>query len=151
MEYFVHDFLNTWMQTPLRENKYLSRVYATFNEPYKASLGVQTVGSNGIESDFVIASSRYGYAPLLLDSSKDLNDVVGNRFLQVFGSKNVPKSGMNFFGLCISWIGDDRYATQILLSPNEDMISGSATPRLYVRAKYNGTWREWRTISTASI
>ena len=139
------------MQTPLRESKYLSRVYASFDEVYRAYIGTQLVDSNGIESNFIIASSRYGYAPLVLDSSKDLNDVVGNRFLQVSGSKNVPKSGMNFFGLCISWIGDDRYATQILIAPNEDMISGSATPRLYVRAKYNDTWREWRTISTASI
>ena len=151
MAYLGHDFLNTWMQTPLRENKYMSRLYASFNETYNAFIGVQNISSNGIESDFVIASSRYGYAPLVLDSSKDLNDVVGNRFLQVLGSKNVPKSGMNFFGLCISWIGDDRYATQILIAPNEDLISGSATPRLYIRAKYNDTWREWRTISTESI
>ena len=108
------------------------------------------VSDTGAESEFAVASSRYGFIPLFLDQSKDLNDVVGNRFLQVSGSKNVPKSGMNFFGLCISWIGDDKYATQILFAPNEDMISGSATPRLYIRAKYNDTWREWRTISTAS-
>ena len=140
------------MQTPLRESRYLARVYASFDDVYRAYTGIQLIDSNGeFENNLMIASSRYGYAPLVLDSSKDLNDVVGNRFLQVYGSKNVPKSGMNFFGLCISWIGDDGYATQILFAPNEDMISGSATPRLYIRAKYNDTWREWRTISTASI
>lgn len=148
---FNHDAYNSWMQTPLRESKYLSRVYASFDKVYRAYIGTQLIDSNGIESDFIIASSRYGYAPLVLDSSKDLNDVLGNRFLQVFGSKNVPKSGMNFFGLCISWIGDDGYATQILFAPNEDMISGSTYPRIYIRSKNNNVWTSWRVITTASL
>ena len=144
---FSHDDYISWMQTPLRENKYLSRVYATFNEPYKASLGVQTVGSNGIESDFVIASSRYGFIPLFLDRSKDLNDVIGNYFIQAYGSKNSPKSGVNFYGFNISWIGDNDFAFQLLIAPNEEQISGSKKPRMYMRSKNAGTWTGWNVIT----
>mgnify|MGYP004501502921 CR=1 FL=1 len=130
----------------MRENKYVSRAYAAFNEIYGAYLGTMNVSSDGIESDFVIASSRYGFIPMVLDSSKDLNDVVGNRFLQVFGSKNVPKSNINFYGLNISWIGDDKFALQILFAPNEEMMSASTNPRMYVRAKNNGTWSGWNVV-----
>ena len=134
------------MQTPLREGKYLSRAYMAFDEFHKSLFGIQLISSNGIESEFAALSSHYGFVPLYLDSTKDLNDVIGNCFLQVAGSKNVPKSGFNFFGLCISWIGDDKYAAQILLAPNEDVISGSTTPRIYIRTKNNNTWGNWNVV-----
>ena len=147
VSYFSHDILNTWMQTPLHENKYLSRVYASFDENYKAFLGVQTFDSNGIESAFAVASSRYGFVPLSLDQSKDLNDVIGNYFIQAYGSKNSPKSGVNFYGFNISWIGDNDFAFQLLIAPNEDLISGSTSPRMYMRSKNNGKWTGWNVIA----
>ena len=144
---FSHDILNTWMQTPLRENKYISRLYASFDETYKAFLGVQNIDSNDVvESSFAIASSRYGFIPLSLDQSKDLNDVIGNHFIQAFGSKNSPKSGVNFYGFNISWVGDNAFAFQLLISPNEELISGSTSPRMYMRSKNNGTWTGWNVI-----
>lgn len=145
-QYFSHDIYNTWMQTPLRENKYVSRAYAAFNETYGSYLGTMLVGIDGIKSDFAIASSRYGFIPMVLDSTNDLNDVIGNHFLEVIGSKNSPKNGLNFFGLSISWIGNDKFALQILFAPNEDLISGSTNPRMYIRAKNNGTWSGWNVV-----
>lgn len=140
MAYFGHDILNTWMQTPLRENKYLSRSYASFDENYKAFIGVQNIDSNGVESAFAIASSRYGFIPLFLDKSKDLNDVIGNYFIETTGAKNSPKSGMNFYGFNISWFGNNDFVFQLLFAPNEEQISGSTNPRMYMRSKNNGTW-----------
>ena len=134
------------MQTPLRENKYVSRAYAAFNETYGSYLGTMLISSDGIESDFVIASSHYGFIPMVLDSTSDLNDVVGNRFLMVNGSKNSPKNGLNFYGISISWIGNDKFALQILFAPNEEQISASTNPRIYIRAKNNGTWTSWNVI-----
>ena len=136
------------MQTPLSENNYLSRLYVSFDENYKAFLGVQNIDSNGVvESIFAIASSRYGFIPLSLDQSKDLNDVIGNHFIQAFGSKNSPKSGANFYGFNISWIGDNAFAFQLLIAPNEEQISGSIKPRMYMRSKNAGTWTDWNVIT----
>ena len=134
------------MQTPLRENEYVSRVYASFNETYKAFIGVQNIGSNGAESDFAVASSRYGFIPLFLDQSKDLNDVIGNYFIEASGAKNSPKSGANFYGFNISWIENNGFAFQLLIAPNEELISGSTSPRMYMRSKNNGTWTGWNVI-----
>ena len=147
MAYLGHDFLNTWMQTPLRENKYLSRLYASFDETYKAFLGVKTIDSNGAESDFAVASSRYGFIPLFLDQSKDLNDVIGNYFIETTGAKNSPKSGANFYGFNISWIENNDFAFQLLIAPNEENISGSTRPRMYMRSKNAGTWTSWNVIT----
>ena len=144
---FTHDILNTWIQTPLRENKYLSRLYASFDETYKAFLGVQTIDSNGVESAFAVASSRYGFIPLFLDRSKDLNDVIGNYFIEASGAKNSPKSGANFYGFNISWIVNNDFAFQLLISPNEEQISGSTRPRMYMRSKNGGTWTGWNVIT----
>lgn len=146
---FTHDILNTWIQTPLRENKYISRLYASFDETYKAFLGVQNIDSsaNGEESVFAVASSRYGFIPLFLDQSKDLNDVIGNYFIETTGAKNSPKSGANFYGFNISWIGNNDFAFQLLFAPNEEQISGNTSPRMYMRSKNGGTWTGWNVIT----
>ena len=131
----------------MRENKYLSRLYASFDETYKTFLGVQNIDSNGVvESAFAIASSRYGFIPLFLDQSKDLNDVIGNYFIEATGAKNSPKSGYNFYGFNISWVGNNDFAFQLLIAPNEELISGSTSPRMYMRSKNNGTWTGWNVI-----
>lgn len=147
MKYFSHDIYNAWMQTPLRENKYVSRAYASFNDTYGSILGTMLITSDGVASDFAALSSRYGFIPMVLDSTKDLNDVIGNHFIQVFGAKNSPKSGLSFYGFNISWVSDDRYAFQLLISANEELISGSTTPRMYMRSKNNGTWTGWNVIT----
>ena len=149
VSYFAHDILNTWIQTPLRENKYMSRLYASFDETYKAFLGVQNIDSSGNseESVFAVASSRYGFIPLFLDQSKDLNDVIGNYFIEVSGAKNSPKSGANFYGFNISWIENNDFAFQLLFAPNEEQISGSTSPRMYMRSKNGGTWTGWNVIA----
>ena len=112
------------MQTPLRENKYVSRAYAAFNDTYGSYLGTMLITSDGVTSDFAALSSRYGFIPMVLDSTKDLNDVFN-----------------------ISLVGDDRYAFQLLIATNEELISGSTTPRMYMRSKNNGTWTGWNVIT----
>ena len=143
---FQHDAYNSWVQTPLRENKYISRLYVSFDEFFRSYIGTQLIDSNGVESEFVIASSSYGFIPSILDQSKDLNDIIGNRFLQVQAAKNAPRTNMNFFGFSISWVCDNGYAVQVLFCPNEEMISGSTTPRAYIRAKNNNVWTDWNVV-----
>ena len=132
----------------MHDNNYLSRLYASFDENYKAFIGVKNIDSNGvIESAFAIASSRLGFIPLVLTSANDLNDVIGNYFIQAYGSKNSPKSGLSFYGFNISWVGDNNFAFQLLIAPNEELISGSIKPRMYMRSKNAGTWTDWNVIT----
>jgi hypothetical protein len=147
-EQFGRDTLNTWIQTPLRNNKYLSRLYSSFNEAYGSYSGVQLITNDGfVDSDKAFVSSRFGFVPLVLTSTNDLNDVIGNHLIEVVGSKNSPKSGMNFYGFNISWVGNNDYAFQLLVAPNEDLIGGSTKPRMYMRSKNNGTWTGWNVIT----
>ncbi len=147
VQYFSHDIYNTWMQTPFRENKYVSRAYASFNDTYGSFLGTMLLTRDGVESEFAAVSSHYGFIPMVLDSTSDLNDVIGNRFIEVSGSKNSPKSGLSFYGFNISWIGDNNFVFQLLFAVNEEQISGSTSPRMYMRSKNGGTWTGWNVIT----
>lgn len=124
----------------------MPRAYVAFNELYGSILGTQILTSEKIESEFAAISSKFGFIPIVVNPTSDLNDVIGNYFMEVIGSKNSPKNGLNFFGLSISWIGNDKFALQILFAPNEELISGSTNPRMYIRAKNNGTWSGWNVV-----
>ena len=144
IEYFGHDIYNSWMQTPLRENgKYAARTFTAFDNILGAYCGMQLLGTDSIDSTFNGISSRLGYIPTVLDTNADLNNVIGNCFIQAHGCKNVPKSGLNFYGLNISWLGDTNFIFQLLIGPNEELISGSKNPRLYMRSKNAGIWTSW--------
>lgn len=106
-----------------------------------------------VVNNMPIASMYYGLLPLLLYESDDLNNVLGYRFLQVSGAKNSPRSGMNFFGFNLSWIGDDKYAIQILLCPNENIMAGEsvAPPRIYIRSKINTIWGSWHVVKATLL
>lgn len=135
------------MQTPWHENKHASRGYAAFNDFLGAFLGTMLVGDAGAESDFAIASSRYGFVPTVVEATDDLNNVLGNRLIEVVGgAKNTPHDGANFYGFNISWIGNNDFAFQLLVAPNEEQVSGSTTPRMYMRSKNAGTWTKWNVI-----
>lgn len=150
-EYFSHDIYNSWVQTPFRENKYTSRMYAAFDNILGAYTGIMTLTHDKIDSNFNCASSRLGFIPTVLDSTSDLNDVIGNRFIQANGTKNSPKSGLNFYGFNISWLTDTNFVFQLLIAPNEELISGSTIPRLYMRSKNAGTWTKWYVITGTSL
>lgn len=150
-EYFSHDIYNSWVQTPFRENKYTSRMYAAFDNILGAYTGIMTLTHDKIDSNFNCASSRLGFIPTVLDSTSDLNDVIGNRFIQANGAKNSPKSGLNFYGFNISWLTDTNFVFQLLIAPNEELISGSTIPRLYMRSKNAGTWTKWYVITGTSL
>ena len=146
-QYFLHDTDNTWIQTPFRNNKYVSRVYASFDDMVGSTLGTMLLSSDGMESNFLVASSRYGFVPMVIDSTSDLNDVLGNHFIEVHGSKNSPKIGLNFYGFNLSWFGDNRFAFQLLIAPNEQLIGGSINPRMYMRSKNEDIWTSWNVIT----
>lgn len=150
-EYFSHDIYNSWVQTPFRENKYTSRMYAAFDNILGAYTGIMTLTHDKIDSNFNCASSRLGFIPTVLDSTSDLNDVIGNRFIQANGAKNSPKSGLNVYGFNISWLTDTNFVFQLLIAPNEELISGSTIPRLYMRSKNAGTWTKWYVITGTSL
>ena len=150
-EYFSHDIYNSWVQTPFRENKYTSRMYAAFDNILGAYTGIMTLTPDKIDSNFNCVSSRLGFVPTVLDSTSDLNDVIGNRFIQANGAKNSPKSGLNFYGFNISWLTDTNFVFQLLIAPNEELISGSTIPRLYMRSKNAGTWTKWYVITGTSL
>ncbi len=135
------------MQAPLSENKYLPRAYAAFNELYGSILGTQILTSEKIESEFAALSSKFGFIPIVVNPTSDLNDVIGNYFMEVLGCKNSPKSGVNFYGLNISWAGNNDFAFQLLIAPNEEQVSGSKTPRMYMRSKNAGTWTAWYVVA----
>ena len=146
-QYFSHDIYGAWMQAPLSENKYMPRAYVAFNELYGSISGIQILTSEKIESEFAAISSKFGFIPLVVNPTSDLNDVIGNYFMEVLGCKNSPKSGVNFYGLNISWAGNNDFAFQLLIAPNEEQISGSKTPRMYMRSKNAGTWTAWYVVA----
>nr|DAJ75950.1 MAG TPA: collagen triple helix repeat protein [Caudoviricetes sp.] len=146
-QYFSHDIYGAWMQAPLSENKYMPRAYVAFNELYGSISGIQILTSEKIESEFAALSSKFGFIPLVVNPTSDLNDVIGNYFMEVLGCKNSPKSGVNFYGLNISWAGNNDFAFQLLIAPNEEQISGSKTPRMYMRSKNAGTWTAWYVVA----
>lgn len=145
-QYFSHDIYGAWMQAPLSENK-LPRAYVAFNELYGSILGTQILTSEKIESEFAALSSKFGFIPIVVNPTSDLNDVIGNYFMEVLGCKNSPKSGVNFYGLNISWAGNNDFAFQLLIAPNEEQVSGSKTPRMYMRSKNAGTWTAWYVVA----
>lgn len=146
-QYFSHDIYGAWMQAPLSENKYFPRAYVAFNELYGSILGTQILTSKKIESEFAALSSKFGFIPIVVNQTSDLNDVIGNYFMEVLGCKNSPKSGVNFYGLNISWIGNNDFAFQLLIAPNEEQVSGSKTPRMYMRSKNAGAWTAWYVVA----
>lgn len=146
-QYFSHDTINTWMQTPLHNGNQVSRTYAAFNDFLGAFLGTMLVDDKGVVSDFAIASSQHGFVPGVVEATDDLNNTLGNRLIEVVvGAKNTPHDGANFYGLNISWLGNDDFAFQLLVAPNEEQISGSTAPRMYMRSKNGGTWTAWYVI-----
>jgi hypothetical protein len=146
-QYFSHDTINTWMQTPLHNGIQVSRTYAAFSDFLGAFLGTMLVDGTGVVSDFVIASSQHGFVPTVVEATDDLNNTLGNRLIEVVGgAKNTPHNGANFYGFNISWIGNNDFAFQLLVAPNEEQISGSTTPRMYMRSKNAGTWTKWNVI-----
>lgn len=146
-QYFSHDIYGAWMQAPLSENKYIPRAYVAFNELYGSILGTQILTGEKIESEFAALSSKFGFIPIVVDPTSDLNDVIGNYFMEVLGCKNSPKSGVNFYGLNISWAGNNDFAFQLLIAPYEEQVSGSKTSRMYMRSKNAGTWTAWYVVA----
>lgn len=146
-QYFSHDTINTWIQTPLHGAQ-VSRTYAAFNDFLGAFLGTMLVDGTGMVNDFAVASSKYGFVPTVVEANGDLNDVLGNRFIEIVGgAQNTPHTGANFYGLNISWVGNNDFAFQLLIAPNEEQISGKTTPRMYMRSKNAGTWTKWYVIA----
>lgn len=148
---FKSDDIYAIIDSPF-SNGYASRIYTQHDENFGSILSIQKIDKTLMPTeDSPIFSSFIGLMPKFLYNTDDLNGVVGNRFLQVSGSLNSPVSGMNFFGLNLCYATVTTFQVQILFCPNEDVISGSFIPRGYIRAQYNGVWREWRVLNTVSF
>ena len=135
------------MQNPVK-NDIFTRVYVAYDDNVNSSFfAIQKLMiGKGVIEEFPVISSKNGLLPKYLYKDDDLNDVVGNFFLEVYGSKNVPVTGANFYGLNMCVIQNMQFEFQLLIAPNEDLISGSITPKIYMRSKMGGVWNPWHII-----
>lgn len=133
-----------WMQNPVK-NDIFTRVYVAYDDNVNSSFfAIQKLMiGKGVLEEFPVISSKNGLLPKYLYNKDDLNDVVGNFFLEVYGSKNVPVTGANFYGLNMCVTQNTQFEFQLLIAPNADLISGSITPKIYMRSKMNGVWNPW--------
>ena len=107
--------------------------------------------SSSTEWIYLLFNKKSGLFTHTLGQGKDLNDLHMNCFFTAnYDCLNTPDITKNFFGISLCHSGANTYSTQICVHGNENETT-TRERTIYVRDSYNGTWGNWRTISSASV